>query len=174
MINLTQKSNKVEQDASLKTSIAPNDPVNNLRKFISEYFSAYLPSFSLLKAITECAMRFAYQFIFFDCQTPSVKNKDVSKHNRNDTKKDIGKSRTLLLSLQPALIINISHKRRKSMFTFENFKSLTGITDRDELMSAVAQVPEEDLRTALFFTLLACGKNIEINNELWRREHERK
>ena len=59
------------------------------------------------------------------------------------------------------------------MFTFEDFKSLAGITDRDELMSAVAQVPEEDLRTALFFTLLACGKNIEINNELWRREHER-
>ena len=52
------------------------------------------------------------------------------------------------------------------MFTFEDFKSLAGITDRDELMSAVAQVPEEDLRTALFFTLLACGKNIEINNEL--------
>ena len=59
------------------------------------------------------------------------------------------------------------------MFTFEDFKSLAGITDRDELMTAVAQVPEEDLRTALFFTLLACGKNIEINNELWRREHER-
>jgi len=59
------------------------------------------------------------------------------------------------------------------MFTFEDFKSLAGITDSDELMSAVAQVPEEDLRTALFFTLLACGKNIEINNELWRREHER-
>lgn len=59
------------------------------------------------------------------------------------------------------------------MFTFEDFKSLAGITDRDELMSAVAQVPEEDLRTALFFTLLACGKNIEINNELCRREHER-
>ena len=59
------------------------------------------------------------------------------------------------------------------MFTFEDFKSLAGITDRDELMSAVAQVPEEDLRTALFLTLLACGKNTEINNELWRREHER-
>lgn len=59
------------------------------------------------------------------------------------------------------------------MFTFEDFKSLAGITDRDELMSAVTQVPKEDLRTALFFTLLACGKNIEINNELWRREHER-
>ena len=59
------------------------------------------------------------------------------------------------------------------MFTFEDFKSLAGITDRDELMSAVTQIPEEDLRTALFFTLLACGKNIEINNELWRREHER-
>lgn len=59
------------------------------------------------------------------------------------------------------------------MFTFEDFKSLTEITARDKLMSAASQVPEEDLRTALFLTLLACGKNIEINNELWIREHER-
>ena len=58
------------------------------------------------------------------------------------------------------------------MFTFEDFKSLTGITNRDELMSAVSQIPEEDLRTALFMTLLAWNKNIEINNELWKREHE--
>ena len=40
-------------------------------------------------------------------------------------------------------------------------------------MSAVAQVPEEDLRAALFMTLLAWNKNIEINNELWKREYER-
>lgn len=59
------------------------------------------------------------------------------------------------------------------MFTYEDFKSLVGITDHDELMSAVAQVPEEDLRTALFMTLLAWNKNIEINNELWKREYER-
>ena len=61
----------------------------------------------------------------------------------------------------------------KNMFTYEDFKSLSGITDRDELMSAVAQIPEEDLRTALFITLLSWGKNIEINEELWKREHER-
>ena len=36
------------------------------------------------------------------------------------------------------------------MFTFEVFKSLAGITDHDELMSAVSRIPEEDLRTALF------------------------
>ncbi len=59
------------------------------------------------------------------------------------------------------------------MFTYEDFKSLSGITDRDELMSAVAQIPEEDLRTALFITLLSWGKSIEINEELWNREHER-
>ena len=28
------------------------------------------------------------------------------------------------------------------MFTYEDFQSLVGITDRDELMSAVAQVPK--------------------------------
>lgn len=61
----------------------------------------------------------------------------------------------------------------KYMFTYEDFKSLSGITDRDELMSAVAQIPEEDLRTALFITLLSWGKSIEINDELWKREHER-
>ena len=44
------------------------------------------------------------------------------------------------------------------MFTFEDFKSLAGITDRDELMSAVAQVPEEDLRTALFLRSLHAAK----------------
>ncbi len=59
------------------------------------------------------------------------------------------------------------------MFTYEDFKSLTGITDRDELMRAVAQILEEDLRTALFITLLSWGKNIEVNNELWKREYDR-
>jgi len=39
LIILTQKANKAELDASLKTSISPNAPVSNLRKFISEYFS---------------------------------------------------------------------------------------------------------------------------------------
>ncbi len=32
---------------------------------------------------------------------------------------------------------------------------------------------EEDLRTALFMTLLVWGRNREINNELWKREYER-
>ena len=59
------------------------------------------------------------------------------------------------------------------MFTFENFKSLTGITDRDELMSAVSQIPEEDLRTALFFFFFSWSKHLEIDQELWRREYER-
>lgn len=59
------------------------------------------------------------------------------------------------------------------MFTFEDFKSLTMITDRDELMSAVAQLPEEDLRTALLMTLLAWSRHIEVDQELWKREHER-
>ena len=59
------------------------------------------------------------------------------------------------------------------MFTFEDFKSLTRITDRDELMSAVAQLPEEDLRTALLMTLLAWSRHIEVDQELWKREHER-
>lgn len=59
------------------------------------------------------------------------------------------------------------------MFTFEDFKSLAGITDRDELMRAVAQIPEEDLRPALTLTLLAWGKDLQINNELWKREYDR-
>ena len=52
------------------------------------------------------------------------------------------------------------------MFTFEDFKSLAGITDRDELMSAVSRIPEDDLRTALFMTLLAWSKHLEIDQEL--------
>lgn len=74
---------------------------------------------------------------------------------------------------QPAIIIKPIIHGRKNMFTYEDFKSLAGITDRDELMSAVTQIPEEDLRTALFMTLLVWGRNREINNELWKREYER-
>ena len=59
------------------------------------------------------------------------------------------------------------------MFTYEDFKSLAGITDRDELMRAVAQIPEEDLRPALTLTLLAWGKDLQINNELWKRDYDR-
>lgn len=58
------------------------------------------------------------------------------------------------------------------MFTYEDFKLLSGIADRDELMSAVAQIPEDDLRTAPFIALLPWGKSIEINDELWKREHK--
>lgn len=46
------------------------------------------------------------------------------------------------------------------MFSFEDFKALAGITDRDELIQAVSQIPEEDLRPALTMTLLAWGKNL--------------
>ena len=59
------------------------------------------------------------------------------------------------------------------MFTFGDFKALTGITDRDELMRAVAQIPEEDLRPALTMTLLAWSKSLQINQELWKREYDR-
>ena len=48
------------------------------------------------------------------------------------------------------------------MFTYGDFKSLAEITDRDKQMSAVAQIPEEDLRAALFITLLSLGKNMEL------------
>ena len=59
------------------------------------------------------------------------------------------------------------------MFSFEDFKALTGITDRDELMRAVTQIPEEDLRPALTMTLLAWNKSLQINQELWQREYDR-
>ena len=59
------------------------------------------------------------------------------------------------------------------MFSFEDFKALTGITDCDEVMRAVAQIPEEDLRPALTMTLLATNKYIEIHQELWKREYDR-
>lgn len=40
-------------------------------------------------------------------------------------------------------------------------------------MFAIVQVPEEDLRTALFMTLLAWGRHMEVDQKLWRQEHER-
>ena len=53
------------------------------------------------------------------------------------------------------------------MFSFEDFKALTRFTDRDELMHAIAQIPEEDLRPALTMTLLAWDKNLQINQEFF-------
>lgn len=59
------------------------------------------------------------------------------------------------------------------MFTFEDFKSLTAIINRDKLMSAISRIPEDDLWTALLMTLPACAKHMEIDQELWIQEHER-
>lgn len=108
----------------------------------------------------------------FGLSDTTHKNKDISRHIRNNTGKNGYWKKSHFIAFLRACFYN-SNKLITQKETFEDFKSLAGITDRDELMSAVAQVPEEDLRTALFLTLLACGKNIEINNELWRREHKR-
>ncbi len=56
------------------------------------------------------------------------------------------------------------------MFTYENFKNIIDITDRNELIHAISQIPEEDLRSAFFLVLLAWKKNQEINQELWNRK----
>ena len=60
-----------------------------------------------------------------------------------------------------------------AMFTAENFKSLVGIKDRNELMRAISQMTEEDLRTALTLAILSWNKSEQINSELWKREFDR-
>jgi len=57
-----------------------------------------------------------------------------------------------------------------AMFTYEDFKYLISITDRNELIHAISQIPEEDLRSAFVLVLLAWEKNQEINQELWNRK----
>lgn len=59
------------------------------------------------------------------------------------------------------------------MFTADDFKSLIGIKDRNELMAAISKMTEEDAKTALTLALLSWNKSAEINTELWKREFDR-
>lgn len=56
------------------------------------------------------------------------------------------------------------------MTLMEKLSKLGGITDRDEMISACSNIPDEDLRTALVLLALSFNKNTEVNNELFRKQ----
>ncbi len=58
------------------------------------------------------------------------------------------------------------------MFTYENLRDLISITNRKELIHAVSEIPEEDLRTALVLVLLAWQKSQQINQGLQDRKFD--
>lgn len=59
------------------------------------------------------------------------------------------------------------------MFTVEDFKSLIGIKDRNNLMLAISQMTEDDLRTALTLAILSWNKSEQINSELRKQASDR-
>ena len=57
------------------------------------------------------------------------------------------------------------------MTLIEKLGKLGGITDRDAMISACSDIPDEDLRTALVLLALTFNKNTEVNNELFRKQN---
>ena len=58
------------------------------------------------------------------------------------------------------------------MTLIEKLSKLGGITDRDEMIRACSDIPDEDLRTALVLLALTFNKNTEVNNEIFRKQNE--
>lgn len=58
------------------------------------------------------------------------------------------------------------------MTLIEKLSKLGGINDRDEMIKACSDIPDEDLRTALVLLALTFNKNTEVNNEIFRKQSE--
>ena len=58
------------------------------------------------------------------------------------------------------------------MTLIEKLSKLGGINDRDEMIKACSDIPDEDLRTALVLLALTFNKNTEVNNEIFRKQNE--
>ncbi len=59
------------------------------------------------------------------------------------------------------------------MFTKEKLEVLVCAKDRDELISAVRQIPEDELRTALILAVTLYKQSTRLEQELWDKEHKR-
>lgn len=57
------------------------------------------------------------------------------------------------------------------MTLMEKLSKLGGITDRDEMISACSNIPDEDLRTALVLLALTFNKNTEVTDEIFRKQN---
>ena len=58
------------------------------------------------------------------------------------------------------------------MTLIEKLGKLGGIADRDEMIKACSDIPDEDLRTALVLLALTFNKNTEVSNELFQKQNE--
>lgn len=59
------------------------------------------------------------------------------------------------------------------MFTKDMLNKLVCCKDRDDAFSAVAEIPDEDVRTALVSVVMLYRSSVAMEKELWNREHDR-
>ena len=59
------------------------------------------------------------------------------------------------------------------MVTKDMLNKLVCCKDRDDVFSAVGEIPDEDLRTALISVVMLYKNSVAREKELWNREHER-
>lgn len=59
------------------------------------------------------------------------------------------------------------------MVTKDMLSKLVCCKERDDVFSAVAEIPDEDLRTALISVVMLYKNSVAMEKELWNREHER-
>ena len=58
------------------------------------------------------------------------------------------------------------------MTLIEKLSKLGGITDRDEMIKACSDIPDEELRLALMTLALAYNQNVKTNEEIFRKQNE--
>lgn len=51
--------------------------------------------------------------------------------------------------------------------------SIAGVTDRDEMISKIAVVPDEEVRAVLALVAISWNKGIEINNSISLQQNKR-
>lgn len=59
------------------------------------------------------------------------------------------------------------------MFTKDMLSKLVCCKERDDVFSAVAEIPDEDVRTALVSVVMLYKSSVAMEKELWNREHDR-
>lgn len=59
------------------------------------------------------------------------------------------------------------------MFTKDMLSKLVCCKERNDVFSAVAEIPDEDIRTALVSVVMLYKNSVSMEKELWSREHDR-
>ncbi len=58
------------------------------------------------------------------------------------------------------------------MFTRDDMMKLAGITDRDDLVRAVNEIPDEDVRAALVMAIALMRRNVELGTAQWNKKDD--